>query len=103
MHASTFPNLLRAPTAPGAIPCFMARDAEPPRRARPIWDERCARILARLAAIRSNAEIADCIAIETGMRFKEKTVSERRSALGFDSPRQNDWTAPLRRYRPWQS
>lgn len=79
----------------------MLREAEQSGR-RPIWDQRCASILMRLADRLSNAEIADRIEAETGMRFKDKTVSERRSDLGLESPRHNEWTAPLRRWRPWQ-
>ena len=79
----------------------MLREAEAPAR-RPTWDQRCASILTRLADRYSNAEIADRIEAETGMRFKDKTISERRSDLGLESPRNNDWTSPLRRWRPWQ-
>ncbi len=97
-----FPALLTAPVVPGALPCFMLQPAEQSAR-RPIWDQRCASILTRLADRLSNAEIADRIAAETGMRFKDKTISDRRSDLGLSSPRSNDWTAPLRRWRPWSS
>jgi hypothetical protein len=101
MSNACFPVLLTAPLVPGAVPCFIVREADQPRR-RPIWDQRCAGILLRLAGRLSNAEIADRIEAETGMRFKDKTISDRRSDLGLESPRSNDWTAPLRRWRPWQ-
>jgi len=53
----------------------------------------------RSAMLRSNAEIADLIAVETGMRFKDRTVAERRIALGLQSPCVNGWSAPLTRAR----
>jgi hypothetical protein len=102
MHTSPYPPVLRAPTLPGAVPCFVLAECQVVRRPRPIWDRRCTAILTRLAARHGNAEVADLIAAETGMRFKEKTVSEHRAALGLDSPNRNDWTTPLRRWKPWQ-
>ena len=101
MSNAVFPALLAAPLVPGALPCFILREAGRPVR-RPLWDQRCAGILTRLAGRLSNAEIADRIEAETGMRFKDKTISERRADLGLASPRSNDWTAPLRRWQPWQ-
>jgi hypothetical protein len=38
---------------------------------------------------------------ETGQRFKPDTISEHRAARRLDSPRRSDWSAPLRRWRPW--
>jgi hypothetical protein len=100
MSNACFPVLLTAPLVPGAVPCFIVREADQPRR-RPIWDARCSTILTRCAARHSNVEVAGFIAAETGMHFKEKTISEHRAALGLESPRRNAWTAPLRRWRPW--
>lgn len=72
---------------------------QPDTRRRARWDERCSAVLVRFAGRCSNAEIADLIAAETGMRFKVKTVSDHRAALGLDSHRLNDWSAPLTRTR----
>lgn len=102
MVTGSYPPVLHAPTAPLAMPCFLICETEPPRR-RPIWDERCAAALKRLAERHTNAEVADLLALETGMRFKEKTVSEHRVLLGLGSPNRNNWTTPLRRLRPWQA
>lgn len=104
MSASAHFVILPAPTLSGAIPCFRLADgvpaASPPRRA--LWDAECTAILTRCAERCSNAEAADLIAATTGKRFKPDTVSERRAALGLGSPRHNDWTTPLRRWKPWQ-
>ena len=70
--------------------------------ARPRWDRRCAEIMTRNAQHYTNSELAALIEAETGQRFKPETISEHRVSLGFDSPRRNDWTAPLRKWRPWQ-
>jgi hypothetical protein len=89
------------------MPCFAkASQGEPSeaaqRRRRGRWDRRCMAIMTRHAAQCTNAELADLIAAETGQRFRPQTISEHRVALGLPSPRRNDWTAPLRRWRPWQ-
>ena len=73
----------------------------PTARPRQIWDRHCTEIPQQSAPDHTNAEIADLIEAETGMRFHVKTVSERRATLGLDRTRRNDWTAPLRRWRPW--
>jgi hypothetical protein len=92
---------------PAPIPCFRLRGLEPDPEVKPTgrhkqwWDERCNRIL-RLHARLSNAEVADRIAAETGLRFSTFAVSRYRTALGLDRFRGNDWTAPLRRWQPWQ-
>ena len=70
--------------------------------ARPRWDRRCAEIMTRNAQHYTNSELVALIEAETGQRFKPETISEHRVSLGFDSPRRNDWTAPLRKWRPWQ-
>jgi hypothetical protein len=69
---------------------------------RPRWDRRCAEIMTRNAATHTNVEVAALIEAETGLRFRPSTVSEHRSALGLETPRRNAWTAPLRKWRPWQ-
>ena len=91
--------------AAGSMPCFMLFVPDgalaPPTRRRQLWDRRCNDILQQSAPDHTNAEITDLIEAETGMRFHVKTVSERRATLSLDCPRRNDWTAPLRRWRPW--
>jgi hypothetical protein len=49
----------------------------------------------------TNREMAALIEAETGQRFKPDTISEHRAALRLNSPRRSDWSAPLRRWRPW--
>lgn len=97
--------ILPAPTVTGAIPCFRLSDDVPAASAvrRPLWDAECTAILTGCAERCSNAEAADVIAACTGKRFKPDTVSERRAALGLGSPRANDWTTPLRKWRPWST
>lgn len=105
MSTAFYPPMLPAPTAPHALPCFrlsQERQDGPSAARRPLWDGACAAILVECADRCTNAEIADLIAARTGMRFKPKTVSDRRAALGLGAPGRNDWTAPLRRLRPWQ-
>jgi hypothetical protein len=43
------------------------------------------------------------IEAETGLRFCIDTICTRRTLLGLDRPRRNDWAAPLRRGRPWRA
>ncbi|GEP56710.1 hypothetical protein [Reyranella soli] len=105
MSTSPYPSLLVAPTTPHALPCFRLSDGMQDLQSafrRPLWDTECASILVECADRCTNAEIADLIAARTGMRFKPKTVSDRRAALGLGAPGRNDWTSPLRRLRPWQ-
>ncbi len=105
MSTVAYPTLLAAPTAPRALPLFRLSDEGQGGRSadrRPLWDARCAAVLVECADRCTNAEIADLIAARTGMRFKPKTVSERRAALGLGASGRNDWTSPLRRMRPWQ-
>jgi hypothetical protein len=106
MDMSTpYPQMLTAPV-PGAIPCFRLPEFELEglSKARNRWDERCSAILENFAAGRSNVEIADLIEARTGKRFSIYAVSRHRAALGLHNggPRRNDWTAPLRRWKPWQ-
>ena len=102
---TVYPQMLSAPI-PGAIPCFrlpeMYLDGVSPRRLR--WDERCTAILEEFAASRSNHEIVDLIEARTGKRFSMYVVSRHRAALGSHNrgPNRNDWTSPLRRWKPWQ-
>ena len=106
MSTAAYPPMLHAPTMPRALPCFrLCEDRQDGRVAprRQLWDAECADILAACADRCTNAEIVDLIAARTGKRFKAKSVSERRAALGLGAPRRNDWTNPLRRLRPWQS
>jgi len=70
--------------------------------ARPRWDQRCTEIMTRNAQSCTNSELAALIEAETGQRFRPATISEHRAALGLDAPRRNDWTGPLRKWRPWQ-
>ncbi|MBY0317937.1 MAG: hypothetical protein K2X72_04385 [Reyranella sp.] len=105
MPTPAYPTLLAAPTTPHALPCFrLSDDGEGPQLSspRPLWDAECAAILVECADRCTNAEIADLIAARTGKRFKPKTMSDRRAALGLGAPCRNDWTSPLRRLRPWQ-
>jgi hypothetical protein len=69
---------------------------------RPGWDERCTDILRTHAGRCTNARIVELIEGATGQRFSVYAVSRRRSALGIHGPQRNDWTSPLRRWRPWQ-
>jgi hypothetical protein len=59
---------------------------------RPLWDTRCAELLKSLAGRHTNAELADLIAAQTRMRFKVKTISDRRAALGLEAPHINGWS-----------
>ena len=108
MHTGSFPLVLRAPTLPGAIPCFAlsALDGEAAlgNGRRPVWDDRCRRILERVCreGDRPNDDVARLIEAETGMRFSASVLSRHRAALGFARPRRNDWTSSLRRWKPWQ-
>ena len=106
---TSYPSVLLYPTTPAAVPCFVLRESDVPppsgsaaSRGRSIWDAACTDILVRCAGHCSNAEIAARIAIQTGKRFSSKTVSNRRAAQGLDAPHRSPWTAPLRRWRPWQ-
>ena len=108
MPPDCHPVILPEATVPGAIPCFVlcegaVEGASGPSGPRRVWDRRCTRLLERFAARRTNAEAAELIAAVTGSRFKDKTISEYRASLGLESPRRNDWTAPLRRWRPWST
>lgn len=105
MSTIAYPLLLTAPTSPHAMPLFRLSDegsGVPSAARRPLWDAACAEILVECADRCTNAEITDLIAARTGMRFKPKTVSDRRAALGLGASGRNDWTSPLRRLRPWQ-
>lgn len=102
------PVILPKATAPHAVPCFIVSDLEAdvapgPAGPRQIWDWRCSRIFERFAENLSNTEAVEFLAAVTGKRFKYKTISERRSSLGLASPRQNNWSAPLRKWRPWST
>lgn len=108
MANGIYPLLLPAPSVPGAVPCFRHREWEEGGEVRPAggrrrewWDDRCNAILLRDRQL-ANAEIADRIAAETGLRFSTSAVSNRRAALGLGRYRANDWTSPLRRWQPWQ-
>jgi hypothetical protein len=109
MNTSTYPLVLRAPTSPAAMPCFAlsALDTEAASGSgrRPVWDDRCRRILERICREgdrRPNDDVARLIEAETGMRFSASVLSRHRAALGFARPRRNEWTSSLRRWRPWQ-
>lgn len=103
--SATYPPILSAP-APGAIPCFRWPEMELPglSSSRPRWDERCTAVLEEFAAARTNYDIVDLIEARTGKRFSMHVVSRHRTALGLNNggPRRNDWTSPLRRWKPWQ-
>jgi hypothetical protein len=105
MFPTAYPALLSVPV-PGAIPCFWLPEMqlEGLSRRRLHWDDRCTAILEACAASRSNYEIADLIAARTGKRFSMYVVSRHRAALGLHNrgPHRNDWTSPLRRWKPWQ-
>lgn len=106
MTPATHPLLFVRPTARGAVPCFGVQEPPIPNasaRPRALWDAACTDVLMRSAGRLSNTELADLIAAQTGKRFSSKTVSERRAALGLGKPRDNAWTAPLRRWKPWQT
>ena len=87
----------QAPRA--SLPLFDMRQVRKPRVK---WTPRCTQILVDNAAELTNAELVDLIASDTGLRFSLDTVNTRRSLLGLDAPGRNDWTSPLRRWRPWQ-
>jgi hypothetical protein len=105
MFPTAYPALLSVPVA-GAIPCFWLPEMQLEGLSRPRvqWDDRCTAILEDCAASRSNYEIADLIAARTGKRFSMYVVSRHRAALGLHNrgPHRNDWTSPLRRWKPWQ-
>lgn len=82
-----------------SLPLFHTRLARKPRVK---WTPRCTQILVAKATECTNAELVDLIAAETGLRFSLDTVNTRRCLLGLDPPRRNQWTSPLRRWRPWQ-
>lgn len=101
-------RFLVAPIPPDALPLFRHREWEAGEEVRPAggrrrqwWDDRCNAILLDNRRL-SNGEIAERIAAETGLRFSTSAVSLRRSALGLDRFKGNDWTSPLRRWQPWQ-
>ena len=108
MSQLAYPMILPAPTTPGAVPCFslapLEGGAPGTRPRRPVWDVRCMRILERACSEdqRSNADVARLIEAETGMRFSESVLARHRAALGYGRSRANDYTAPLRRWQPWQ-
>jgi hypothetical protein len=101
MSFRTYPPALIAPVLPRAVPCFGFREPSKPARRRQVWDERCTRIL-ELGRERPNAEIARLIEAQTGLRFSVSVISRHRAARGLDAPNRNEWTAPLRRWKPWQ-
>ena len=82
-----------------SLPVFDLRQARKPRMK---WTPRCTHILVAHATERTNAELVELIEAETGLRFSLDTVNTRRCLLGLDAPGRNDWTSPLRRWRPWQ-
>ena len=97
-----YPLVSTAPTPLRAVPCFGSR--QPPAasvRRRQVWDEHCTRILER-GGNRTNAELARLIEAQTGLRFSISVISRHRAVRGIGSPHRNDWTAPLRRWQPWQ-
>ena len=81
------------------LPVFDTRQA---RKLRMKWTPRCTQILVAKATECTNAELVDLIEAETGLRFSLDTVNTRRCLLGLYSPGRNQWTSPLRRWRPWQ-
>ena len=81
------------------LPLFDMRQV---RKRREKWTPRCTQILVDNATELTNAELVDLIAAETGLRFSLDTVNTRRCLLGLDAPGRNEWTSPLRRWRPWQ-
>lgn len=103
--STAYPQMLSAPIS-GAIPCFNLPEMqlEGLSRQRLRWDDRCTAILEEFAALRTNNEIADLIEARTGKRFSMYVVSRHRAALGSYNrgPKRNDWTSPLRRWKPWQ-
>jgi hypothetical protein len=101
MAGPAFPLLLRSPTRSGVLPCFGFRERGPRR---PRWNARCTSILVAMGEGASNAEIAERIAAETGLRFGIHAISRHRALLGVAAggPQRNDWTSPLRRWKPWQ-
>ncbi|MBY0320956.1 MAG: hypothetical protein K2X72_19695 [Reyranella sp.] len=82
-----------------SLPLF---DTRPARKPRVKWTPHCTQILVAKATECTNAELVELIAAETGLRFSLDTVNTRRCLLGLDTPGRNEWTAPLRRWRPWQ-
>lgn len=82
-----------------SIPVFDMSQARKPRMK---WTPRCTQILVAHAIERTNAELVELIETETGLRFSLDTVNTRRCLLGLDAPARNEWTSPLRRWRPWQ-
>jgi hypothetical protein len=88
-----------AVTSRHSLPVFDMRQG---RKRRTQWSPRCTQILIANAPERTNAELVELIEAETGLRFSLDTVNTRRSLLGLETPGRNDWTSPLRRWRPWQ-
>ena len=81
------------------LPLFDMRQVRKPRVK---WSPRCTQILVDNATELTNAQLVDLIAADTGLRFSLDTVNTRRCLLGLDAPGRNEWTSPLRRWRPWQ-
>lgn len=82
-----------------SIPVYDTRLARKPKMK---WTPRCTQVLVANATECTNAELVERIEAETGLRFSLDTVNTRRSLLGLGSPGRNQWTSPLRRWRPWQ-
>lgn len=82
-----------------SLPLFDTRQARKPRVK---WTARCTQILVANASELTNAALVELIEAETGLRFSLDTVNTRRALLGLDPPGRNQWTSPLRRWRPWR-
>lgn len=82
-----------------SLPLFDTRQARKPRAK---WTARCTQILVANASEFTNAALVELIEAETGLRFSLDTVNTRRALLGLDPPGRNQWTSPLRRWRPWR-
>ena len=101
---ATAPSLAGTPVAPSeaprsSLPLFDTRQARKPRMK---WTARCTQILVANASEFTNLALVELIEAETGLRFSLDTVNTRRALLGLDPPGRNQWTSPLRRWRPWQ-
>lgn len=96
-RAGTASALSEAPRS--SLPLFETRQARKPRMK---WTARCTQILVANASEYTNAALVDLIEAETGLRFSLDTVNTRRALLGLDPPGRNQWTSPLRRWRPWR-
>ncbi len=67
------------------------------RGRQPRWQPEHTAILLMYAGKLHDREIAAMIEVQTGERFSADWIQRKRSDLGLDACRANDWTAPIQR------